>query len=223
MQILMEEDTQILIECSQWQKEEEEVNQQLHGLAEIISPAEVVLAKLEIEQHQYETADNEARQTLRIAEHNYSQARITFAHEQDVLESLQRKIEDDLGLVDFVYEETIGGRSPLPISGLVDKLPVIKEISPDLEEIIKRQKAQLNRIGAINSEALTEYQQVKERYEFLNNQLQDLQAAEEDVKEVIVELDELMETEFRKTFDRVAVEFRHIFTRLFGGGSAQLH
>jgi len=39
---------------------------------------------------------------------------------------------------------------------------------------------------------------------------------------VIAELDLLMEREFRKTFEAVAVEFRAAFTRLFGGGSARL-
>jgi chromosome segregation protein len=39
---------------------------------------------------------------------------------------------------------------------------------------------------------------------------------------VIAELDVLMERKFRHTFDAVAKEFRQIFTRLFGGGSAQL-
>ncbi len=39
---------------------------------------------------------------------------------------------------------------------------------------------------------------------------------------MIAELDELMKREFRKTFEAVASEFRQIFTRLFGGGSARL-
>ncbi len=46
--------------------------------------------------------------------------------------------------------------------------------------------------------------------------------AEADVRQVIAELDELMKREFRKTFEAVASEFRQIFTRLFGGGSARL-
>ncbi len=39
---------------------------------------------------------------------------------------------------------------------------------------------------------------------------------------MIAELDELMRREFRKTFDAVAAEFKGMFTRLFGGGSARL-
>jgi chromosome segregation protein len=40
---------------------------------------------------------------------------------------------------------------------------------------------------------------------------------------VIAELDELMQKEFKKTFDAVSIEFRDIFSQLFGGGSAKLY
>jgi len=80
----------------------------------------------------------------------------------------------------------------------------------------------LRRIGAVNPEAQKEYDEVKERYEFMTTQIEDLNAAEDDIRAVIAELDVLMERKFRHTFDAVAKEFRQIFTRLFGGGSAQL-
>jgi chromosome segregation protein len=56
----------------------------------------------------------------------------------------------------------------------------------------------------------------------MTNQVADLHKAEADIKEVIAELDLLMEREFRRTFEAVATEFRQIFTRLFGGGTARL-
>jgi chromosome segregation protein len=80
----------------------------------------------------------------------------------------------------------------------------------------------IRRIGPINPEAQIEYQEVDERYEFLTSQVNDLHEAAADVQRVIEELDEIMEREFRKTFEAVAVEFHQIFGRLFGGGSARL-
>jgi len=91
-----------------------------------------------------------------------------------------------------------------------------------LEDNINRQRSLLRRMGAINPEALSEYQSVRERYDFLTSQVEDLKRADADLRKVIAELDELMRKEFRKTFDAVAVEFRQMFTRLFGGGSARL-
>jgi chromosome segregation protein len=80
----------------------------------------------------------------------------------------------------------------------------------------------LRRMGPVNPEAHSEYLEVKQRYSFLTEQVADLQKAEQDIRQAISELDELMEREFHKTFEAVAAEFREIFTRLFGGGSARL-
>ena len=77
-------------------------------------------------------------------------------------------------------------------------------------------------MGLINPEAEKEHLEVKERYEFLTTQTADLEAAQIQLKEVIAELDLLMERDFRKTFDAVANEFKDTFARLFGGGTAKL-
>jgi len=91
-----------------------------------------------------------------------------------------------------------------------------------VEENVRRQRAQLRRMGPVNPEAQTEYLEVKQRFQFMTAQVADLEKAEADVRQVIAELDELMERELRKTFDAVADEFSDIFKRLFGGGSAHL-
>jgi len=50
----------------------------------------------------------------------------------------------------------------------------------------------------------------------------DLFKAEEDLKKILADLDQLMKSEFHKTFQLVAEEFPRMFNRLFGGGSARL-
>lgn len=56
----------------------------------------------------------------------------------------------------------------------------------------------------------------------MTSQVADLHTADKDINTVIAELDTIMEREFIKTFHEVADEFKVIFSRLFGGGSAQL-
>jgi Chromosome segregation ATPases len=131
-------------------------------------------------------------------------------------------VEEDFGLVAFEYEVDVAGPSPLPLEGMVEQLPKIVELPPDLETSINRQRGQLRRMGAVNPEAQKEYLEVKERFEFLTAQVDDLRKADSDLRQVIAELDELMKKEFRKTFDAVAAEFRQLFTRMFAGGSARL-
>ncbi len=203
-------------------QDEATVVEQVGSLRVLTEPAEAELSSLEQAQNQILATDAEARQALSVAEHHHSQAKINLARRQEALESLRRRIEDDFGLVAFEYADSVSGPKPLPLQGMVEELPRVMELPADLEEVIQRQRAQLRRMGAINPEAQAEYLQVKERYEFLTAQVADLEKAEHDIREVIAELDLLMEREFRKTFEAVAQEFRQIFTRLFGGGSARL-
>ena len=202
--------------------EEAQIAGNIEELGKIVDPYEEQLNTLEKEHTGLLSTDTEARQVLRAAEQRYTQAKINLAHHQESFESLRRHIEDDFGLVAFDYTDSVSGPKPLPLDGMVEELPKVNVLSVEIEDIIRQQKAQIRRMGAINPEAQTEYQEVKERYEFLSTQVSDLMKAEGDIREVIAELDILMEREFRRTFDAVAQEFKQIFTRLFGGGSARL-
>jgi len=203
-------------------EEEKQIASKIELLSNKANPLEEQLSELEREHNGLLSTDTEARQALRAAEQQYTQAKINLAHRQESFETLRGHIEDDFGLVSFDYTDTISGPKPLPLDGMVEELPKVKVLSPELEDTIRQQKALIRRMGAINPEAQNEYQEVKERFEFLTTQVDDLLKAEGDIKEVITELDILMEREFRRTFDAVAQEFKQIFTRLFGGGSARL-
>jgi len=198
------------------------VNEEIEALQVLIDPAEVELDAAEKRQDQFQAEEAAARQALNQAEHRHAQARITLARRQEALDGLRGRIEDDFGLVAFTYAEQVSGPTPLPLQGMVEALPVMNDVSPELEENIKRQRAQLRRMGPVNPEAQNEFEEVKQRYEFLTVQVGDLEDAERGIKEVVAELDVLMQREFRKTFDAVAHEFRQTFSRLFGGGTAKL-
>jgi chromosome segregation protein len=203
-------------------QQESTVGESLKELAIKIEPAEADLKEIEQEQTEYQLQESVTRQALSAAEHHHAQAKIHLVRCQEALDSIRRRIEDDFGLVEFEYAKEISGPTPLPLDGMVEQLPDVIELAPEIEDTIRRQRGQLRRMGAINPEAQAEYQEVHARVQFMNEQISDLNQAEADVKAVILELDILMEREFRKTFDSVATEFRSIFTRLFGGGSARL-
>lgn len=151
-----------------------------------------------------------------------NQFQLELGRKEEALQNLRQKIEDDFGLVAFEYTTDVSGPIPLPFDGMVEQLPVVMELAPDLEENMTRQRAQLRRMGAVNPEAQQEFISVKERHSFLKVQVEDLRKAEADLHQVIAELDELTRREFQKTFNAVAEEFHEIFHRLFGGGSARL-
>ncbi len=167
--------------------------------------------------------EEESHQQMIIAERQYTQLQLELSRRNDQLQNLQQRIEDDFGLVSYEYEQKMDGPNPLPFDdGIIENLPRVKEISATLQDDIKHYKTLIRRIGAVNPEAQQEYLEVKERFEFLTQQIDDLEKASKDLQEVIDELDVLMERDFIKTFKAVNIEFKEYFTRLFNGGEAQL-
>ena len=201
---------------------EKNLQQTIIELRRLVDETENRVSTDEDEQRELQRLEAKARQVLNQAERTYAQADINLTRNKEKLENIQERIREDIGLVELEYNKDISGPTPLPLEGYVQKLPVIKEISNDLGSTIREQRAQLRRLGAINPEAQAEYREVNDRYNFLTEQLDDLKQAEADLREVITELDVIMEREFRKTFNAVAGEFKEIFTQLFGGGTGQL-
>ena len=203
-------------------RKEAEVTARVEEIGALVAPAETERAALEATLDEQQQAVDAAQKALSAAEHRHAQARIRLNREEEALESLRQRIQDDFGLVSFEYEGDVSGPAPLPLDGMVEHLPVVTEIAPELEETLRRKRAQLRRMGAVNPEAEKEYTEVQARFTFLTEQMADLERAAADIRQVVNELDTLMKEAFGRTFEAVAVEFRQIFHRLFGGGSARL-
>jgi chromosome segregation protein len=199
-----------------------EIEARLASLQNQAQPAEDLLREAEEERSALERAESQHRLEVQAAERRHSQAQIELARRQEEQASLRRRVEDDFGLVAFDFDETSESQVPIPFEGLVEHMPRVDELPADYESQVSRLRLQLRRMGAINPEAQKEYMEVKERVEFLTAQVEDLEQAESQLQGVIAELDVQMETEFQKTFEAVAREFRDAFTRLFGGGSVRL-
>lgn len=93
-----------------------------------------------------------------------------------------------------------------------------KEISAEANEC--RQK--IRGLGSINTNAIEEYKEVKERYDFYSAQLTDLTKAKEDILKIIDELETKMKEQFIEAFNAVNENFNEVFKELFGGGHAEL-
>jgi len=87
---------------------------------------------------------------------------------------------------------------------------------------VKLVKLALEELGTVNLGAIDEYERVKERYEFLVEQRNDLTEAVDTLYLVINEMDTEMIKRFDQTFTAIQVEFEGVFRALFGGGRAQL-
>jgi len=89
------------------------------------------------------------------------------------------------------------------------------------KEVIKL-KDNLNLLGNVNLDAPEEYEKVKERYEFLTKQKEDLVNAENTLYDIIKEMDSIMKERLTLTFEQVRKEFKIVYRELFKGGRAEL-
>jgi chromosome segregation protein len=121
--------------------------------------------------------------------------------------------------------EEVRAEMGLAILSIIERKP--PEIEPEkLEEFlseIQKLKYQLSLIGGIDEEVVADYQQTKERFEFLSGQISDLNAAIVDLEKMIVELDEVMKKKRSAAFKKIRKEFDRYAKILFGGGSADIY
>ena len=83
-------------------------------------------------------------------------------------------------------------------------------------------RKKIEKMGEINLTAIREFEEVKERYDFLYAQEQDLQDAISQLRAAIKKIDVTSKDRFLKAFDLVKEKFELVFPRLFNGGRATL-
>lgn len=87
---------------------------------------------------------------------------------------------------------------------------------------IQQLRHKLDLIGGIDEETVAEFNEAKERHDFLDNQIADLVQALNDTEKIIKELDGQIKDQSSKTFKEIQNHFEHYFKILFRGGSCKL-
>ena len=90
------------------------------------------------------------------------------------------------------------------------------------EDAAFKLRRRIANMGTINPDAAEEYEQLKERYDYLAAQLADLDSARRSLTKIVRVIDARMKDDFIRTYEAVDANFREIFAVLFPGGSAEL-
>jgi chromosome segregation protein len=83
-------------------------------------------------------------------------------------------------------------------------------------------RQRLNAMGAVNLVAIEEYAELKQRYDFLKTQSDDLTNAKNELLKAIDEINRTSQEQFAITFEQIKKNFKYTFETLFGGGVANL-
>lgn len=133
---------------------------------------------------------------------------------QSQREKLEEKMEHHVNYMWNEYELTYTTAEPLRNP----ELTVLAEIRRRIDEL----KNGIRSLGNVNVNAIEDYKEVSERYEFMKTQHDDLIQAEETLLKIIDELDLGMRKQFEEKFRAIRSEFDKVFKELFGGGHGTL-
>lgn len=129
-------------------------------------------------------------------------------------ESYEESADKQINYMWEEYELTYSHALELRNENLTDLAMMKKEI--------QTLKSEIKALGPVNVNAIEDFKNLSERYDFLKGQHDDLVEAEATLVKIIDELDEAMRRQFTEQFARIAKEFDLVFKELFGGGKGTL-
>jgi len=159
---------------------------------------------------------DEALKTLRIdaqtAQERRSQTELELVRKQSELKYLDETSRKELSAA---ASEIAGAQEPEAEAAE----PVNVEES---EQRYQEVRARIEALGPVNPQALEEYHEAQQRYEFLNTQRQDLLDSIRDTEKAIQELDTESRRRFKEAFEGINAHFKEMFQTLFGGGQGEM-
>lgn len=98
----------------------------------------------------------------------------------------------------------------------------LQTIPEDAQNQIDNIRRTLRTMSNINPNAIEDYNNVKERFDYLSSQSEDLTKAQGDLRQLIDDLTQRMKKQFKEQFELINTNFAVTFKQLFGGGKATL-
>jgi chromosome segregation protein len=200
---------------------------------------EVKLTALTNQRAERLTATNERESSLRTVRHSLNELHDLRSKQQVRESQLQMQIDNlaeqisrryQLNLREFTPDQVAFGKTLHAQLKRNDKLedgspatPDSRDLAPsDVEKVIADLTRQLDNMGPVNLDAVHEYDELEERYKFLETQNNDLTNSRRELLDVIAQINSTTRKLFSETFAEVRVNFREMFAELFGGGRADL-
>jgi chromosome segregation protein len=197
--------------------------------------AEAAATKISSQRSARATAVQERENGLRTLRNSMSELQEKRGHLQvresqlqmqieNLAESVSRRYQVDLRA--FAPDETAFHKTLRVQLKRSEKEVAVKEdvdlADQDLRNLIADLTRQLDNMGPVNLEAVQEYDELEERYKFLEAQNSDLTNSRRELLDVIAKINATTKQLFADTFAQVRANFKEMFAELFGGGRADL-
>ncbi len=104
----------------------------------------------------------------------------------------------------------------------VEGMRAVRGALAGIDQEVASMKSRLDRMGEINTSAIKELKDIRERHDFMTKERDDLLKSKDDLLKIIGEAEGEARQRFEKTFDKINGNFRKIFEEFFEGGEAEL-
>lgn len=202
-------------------KEVEEKNKAIENITETIEIAGNKITEYTEELTQLKSQKELLTQAIKSffdSREECQQKLVSLEKEQYRLSQTAEKLESlKDSRIDYMwneYEITLSQAMELKDEELSDE--------SEIKATVSRLKGDIRKLGDVNVNAIEDYKDVSERYEFLKNQHDDLIIARDKLISVIDELEKGMRERFTEKFGQIKVEFDKVFKQLFGGGKGTI-
>ncbi len=154
---------------------------------------------------------------LRVLERNKTEERSNISSELvrlDERKIAMRKEYDELN--DMLFEQyELTRREAENLNIVIEDMAAAKRRLNEIKHSIKK-------LGSINVGAIEEYKEVSERYEFLKEQIDDIEKSKQELGKIIDDLTVSMSEKFLTQFNKINNEFKVCFADFFGGGNGEI-
>lgn len=198
----------------------------LNNNRQLAASAEQLVAetnRLAAEMAALEQKVTELRNALAGAEQELNQARAQLEQLQEQRSSVEIRLAEHKSELRHL-EDTARKELAVELSELAAQEPSeVDEIAvAEAEERVQQLRERIEALGPVNPQALEEYEEVQQRYDFLNAQRQDLLDSIRDTERAIKEIDQETRRRFKQAFEAINENFQRLFRTLFGGGNAEI-
>lgn len=200
-----------------------ETNEQIETIKIDIEDNQVYLDELEFDKKKLEESAKEYEEKLNELKRISSQ----YEKELNQFRNERQHISDELHNIDLKLSDINHSLSVL-VEHVKEEYSIELEMKQfdDLEEFnfketraeVRELKSKIKDLGPINLLAYSEYEEEKERFDFLNKQREDLIESEKDLINTIKEINESAQTLFTETYEQIRSNFKRIFQTLFDPG-----
>ena len=208
---------------SPYEKDKEDLKIKLTKLEDQIKQAKETVLKIRLEETKWRDEYLDFQKELEVARREYISAQEVvqkFDLEEEKIKLREADIKSEMWSSGKNYEEF----QPvvMEVVALAKLAPLETKFLTGLEDKIIKLRRGIADIGSIDEETMREYEETNKRHEFLTAESTDLNHATESLRNLIRDLTDRINNDFKMGLIKINEEFNHYFRLMFGGGSSRL-